>query len=462
MSTAMIQSCYRQTPSSMFDPDSIFPQHLISSESEYLQVWRDIALKERMQISSFVGDGRRDEYLFDKLECNFNKLCKDISISGRTGKIYIALDDDKIWAFQSNDHLAETFGLKYQVHVQANRRGFVAHTAVSTGLMIPLGITFEKKSDSADICFKRILAEQFSLGRGTDPILCNVILASDRGYMLPKLVFNYLIKHGGDFIGTTKRTKECWPFTFNQKPSQNDKRKLIDLPGTACLFIKKVKEARKTIFSSAFRNGTGKVNTCVSSLHRNHHWEGTALYPHEADAYFDRDERSEWKRIRKEKEFERVDNSKLNIPLLSTIDTDHQEEHVLQHIANSVRPITLRQGTADWHFLRKLCLTSSQSHQSIMALLPEYGNNDDVKAVMRYLEGLDWAPPDEERGDGSDDNNESGEGGDGDGDGDGEGGDGEGEGDGEGGGEVGGDGGEVQSLRQYVESFNEVSLFIFL
>ena len=187
--------------------------------------------------------------------------------------------------------------------------------------------------------------------------------------MLPKLVFNYLIKFGGDFIGTTKRTKECWPFTFNQKPSQNDKRKHIDLPGTACLFVKRVKEARKSIFSSAFRNGTGKVNTCVSSLHRNHHWEGTALFPQEANAYLSRDDRSEWRRIRKEKEFERVDNSKLKIPHLLQIEMDHQQEHILKEIRNSVRPITLRQGTSDWHTLRKLCLTSSQSHQSIMALL---------------------------------------------------------------------------------------------
>ena len=272
------------------------------------------------------------------------------------------------------------------------------------------------------------------------------------------------MKYGGDFIGTTKRTRECWPFTFNQKPSQNDDRKLIDLPGTACLFIKRVTRERKSIFSSAFRNGSGKVNTCVSSLHRNHHWEGTALYPQEADAYFDRNDRSEWKQICNKKEFERVDNSKLNIPHLLQLEIELQEKNVLQHLPKSVRPITLRQGTADWHVLRKLCLTSSQSHQSIMALLPEYGSDEDVQAVMKYLEGPDWTPPDEEGGGGTDDadNNDESEEGDGNGNGNG---DGVGDGDGDGNGNeqdgVGDEEERMQTLHEYVELLNEVSSYLF-
>ena len=63
----------------------------------------------------------------------------------------------------------------------------------------------------------------------------------------------------------------------------------------------------------------------------------------------------------------------------------------MKRFHDSVNPITLRQGTADWHLLRKLSLTSSQSHESIKALLPDYGNDEDVVKVMKYLEGPDWA-----------------------------------------------------------------------
>ena len=68
----------------------------------------------------------------------------------------------------------------------------------------------------------------------------------------------------------------------------------------------------------------------------------------------------------------------------------------MKRLHDSVKPITLSQGSADWHLLRKLSLTSSQSHESIKALLPDYGGNEDVVTVMKYLEGPDWALEEEE------------------------------------------------------------------
>ena len=186
MATAMMQSAYKQSPSQMYQRSNVLSGHLIMKQSEYIEVWRSIAKKEKMSKNNFVGDGRRQVYLFEKLESSFNSLCNQISITQRTGTISIALDDDKFWAFQSKANLFDTFGLKYQQHVQANRKGFVAHTAVSTGLYIPIGIIFERLKDSSISCFKRLLSTQFCRTGGDEPNLSNVEVASpDCRYMLP-------------------------------------------------------------------------------------------------------------------------------------------------------------------------------------------------------------------------------------------------------------------------------------
>lgn len=54
-------------------------------------------------------------------------------------------------------NIEDKFNLKYATHVKANRKGIIAHTAVTTRLNIPLGISFERKYDSAISCLKRIL-----------------------------------------------------------------------------------------------------------------------------------------------------------------------------------------------------------------------------------------------------------------------------------------------------------------
>ena len=152
-----------------------------------------------------------------------NNLCRRISIGNRTGNISIALNDDKIWVDLSGESRNDTFGIKYTTHNQPNRKGIVAHTAILTGTNIPLGCAFERKKDSASEAFKRLLTFLFSMNGDID--LRNVLVASDRGYMLPKLVFEFLIAHGSNVVGIVKRTLECWPFTFEQVQKDNDKDK---------------------------------------------------------------------------------------------------------------------------------------------------------------------------------------------------------------------------------------------
>ena len=87
---------------------------------------------------------RREEPLWETLERFVNEVLRSISISGRDGRVPVALDDDKIWMDISNARSSDLFNLKFTTHVKPNRKGIVAHTAVSTCLNIPLGIVFEK------------------------------------------------------------------------------------------------------------------------------------------------------------------------------------------------------------------------------------------------------------------------------------------------------------------------------
>ncbi|GFH62179.1 predicted protein [Chaetoceros tenuissimus] len=58
---------------------------------------------------------------------------------------------------------------------------------------------------------------------------------------------------------------------------------------------------------------------------------------------------------------------------------------------NQIKPFTLQQGTADWFWLRKFSLTSSQAHGAFLKLLPDKKDNDDWIKVATYIYGEDWA-----------------------------------------------------------------------
>jgi hypothetical protein len=108
------------------------------------------------------NNARREDPFWMKLESVCNNICKSVSINEsinnhREGKIPIAIDDDKIWMNLSGKNKRDLFQLKYSQHVRDNRKGLIAHTAVSTGLNIPIGITFERSKDKTIDCIKRLL-----------------------------------------------------------------------------------------------------------------------------------------------------------------------------------------------------------------------------------------------------------------------------------------------------------------
>ena len=132
-------------------------------------------------------------------------LCvKKISISNRRGTISIAFDDDKVWLSNTGANAQDKYNLRYTTHVRDNRKGIIAHTAISSGCLLPLGLAFERSGDSSYSCFERLFNFMFRSNTGERglPDLQNVQIASDRGYMSPQLVFGFIIAAGADFVGT--------------------------------------------------------------------------------------------------------------------------------------------------------------------------------------------------------------------------------------------------------------------
>ena len=166
---------------------------------------------------------------------------------------------------------------------------------------------------------------------------------SDRGYMIPNLVFEYLVSAGAEVVGTVKRMAQCWPFTYKQTLKENDKRTLIDTKGAPTLFLKWCKAGSKHIFASAFRNGSDAVATAVSSLHNQHQWEGIVL-KHAELVRYKRDDQSLLNDFfipvpdihdiatgNSLEDEEEVENAEVNNLLASLLD-------------EKIDPITLRQG----------------------------------------------------------------------------------------------------------------------
>ena len=64
----------------------------------------------------------------------------------------MALDDDKIWVEQTGKNAMNKAGLNHTTHVRDNRKGIISHTAVSTGVNLPLGKLFYFKVALFEYC----------------------------------------------------------------------------------------------------------------------------------------------------------------------------------------------------------------------------------------------------------------------------------------------------------------------
>ena len=208
----------------------------------------------------------RQNPLWESFESIVNDFLVSISITGRKGKISVALDDDKIWMNLRNSSKVDLFNLKYCKHVKDNRTGLIAHTAVSSGANIPLGICFERRMDNTENCFRRLLDRMFGQNGSTN--LRNVYVHSDRGYLLPSLVFKYLLQFGADVLGTVKRAAG-WPFTYNQNLKESDKRTLLSKKGASTLFLKWCQAGAKAVpYRGVCGCARGELRGCAQRHHQ--------------------------------------------------------------------------------------------------------------------------------------------------------------------------------------------------
>ena len=333
----LIQSGYKVSVAGLYDKNSLLKDKAVMPKEEYLSIWKMLATLKELPKGA-VSTSRRDEPIWQAYEEIVNKMLKEISVKGRDGRISIALDDDKIWLNCTNSNFRDLFNLKFTRHAKPNRNGIIAHTAVSSGATFPLGIVFEKTKDSTVNCFKRLLDNLFDQGGQTN--LRNVSIHSDRGYLIPSLVFEYLLSCGAEVVGTIKRIAQCWPFTYKQVLKEKDKRTLIDIKGAPTLFLKWCSAGPKRLFASAFRNGTKIVAMAISSIHNNHHWEGVIEKPSELIRYKEDD------RSLLDDFFMRVDLDGSEIEVNRTMDAEASPEETsfIKSLFDIIEPYTLRQG----------------------------------------------------------------------------------------------------------------------
>ena len=377
--TFCVQSSYRLSPTELFTKHSLLKDKVPMKREEYFKLWADLSTKKKLSPNT-IRTSRCDTPLWQSLEVIVNAELKKIAISGREGRVAISLDDDKIWFSSKHSTMSDLFDLKYATHVQANRKGIIAHSAISAGIMMPLQISFERTKDGAASSLMRMLTSLFGANGVAD--LQNVDVHSDRGYMIRE-VSDFLLENGAHFVGTVKRLAKCWPFTYNQeiKNPETDKRTLLSVKGAPTLFLKYTKPAgaHKTLFASAFRNGSQSVATAVSSIHRGHQWEGIAIKP---------SEHARWKQDDSALVKEFFQKAIIN---KGRFEEDECDRELLdQLLDNEIVPFTLRQGTADWHWLRKFSLTSSQAHQAFLKAIPVHSDNDKWISVAEYLYGAEW------------------------------------------------------------------------
>ena len=351
-------------------------------QGDYIGIWKKIATSKKVSLSNFFGLSRRDECLWEKLERVTNALLRKISIVGRNENIFVALDDDKIWIQSSGKNLEDDFGLRRVTHVKDNRKGIVAHTAVSSTTNVPLNFMFERSGDKAIDCFKRLFSQMFTTGRvdgGVDaiPDLNGVTNHSDRGHTLQSTIFDFLLPAGCDFTNTAKRIQP-FPFIWGMKVSQHDTRENLDEKGAPALFVKETTQHGRLVSCAAFRTGTKNISAVVSSTIHGHQWEGICL------SY---KQRTEYESNKFHGLDEYIFEELTTFPLLFEIHND-EIKLMLDDLMNlNIDVLTLEQGTADWHKGRQFSITSSQSSGAFKKAFIIYQAEDDWCEVAAYLFG---------------------------------------------------------------------------
>jgi len=200
LGTIAVMSAYDISSAQLYGKYSLLKDAACMDQQKFLSLFEKLATSKKVS-STEIRTNRSPKPIWQTLEGVVNDVCHSVSISssngdGRKGKTSIAIDDDKIHMNLSNSGSDDLFNLKYTTHVRDNRKGIIAHTAVSTGANVPLGISFEKKGDTTMSCIERLLWTMFGITGVLE--LEGVEIHSDRGYFTPSLVFGLLMAFGAD------------------------------------------------------------------------------------------------------------------------------------------------------------------------------------------------------------------------------------------------------------------------
>ena len=381
MANLCLQMTYRETPSCLYGKFSLLHDKTVMDEQSYMAIWEKIATLKKVSLDNYVGSSRRGKCLWESLEASVNNFLRAVSIVGRTDEISVALDDDKIWVQSSGKNEDDHFGLRKVTHVKDNRKGIIAHTAVSSSTNMPLNFMFERKGDRAVDCFMTIFSKLFPSNHGgaagSLPDLFGITNHSDRGYTLESTIFDFLVPAGADFTNTVKRIMP-FPFIWGMKPTANETRTKLDERGAPALFVKEVRKHNRLVSCAAFRTGTQNISAVVTSTIRGHQWEGICLNQkhriiyendpkHGLDAFL----------------FKRL----AGCPSLIELHQDEMKVMLDELREEKIDVLTMEQGTADWHKCRQFSLTSSQSSGSFQMAFILFQDDNDWCNVAEHLHG---------------------------------------------------------------------------
>ncbi len=145
-----IQAVYQISPKDLYE-DGIIKNHLLLTDKENYNIWRHLSTVK--QESNAIG--RREDFIYEELQDEFNNTSRAITIANRQGNIELVIDDDKV--FCGNNKCKDTYSLRYTAHVNDNRKGYVCHCYATTCTLFPISIKWEQKGESSHTCIETLL-----------------------------------------------------------------------------------------------------------------------------------------------------------------------------------------------------------------------------------------------------------------------------------------------------------------
>ena len=320
----------------------------IMSEEDFNKAYK--RMSQSTKVTNGVSGNRR-VCVWEKIQSTLNDKLREISIIGREGTVRTVVDDDKNWCHNSGSNAEDRHKVKYTVHTRDNRRGFTIHVFASQFNFFPMYVEVETDETTAVSSLVNGLNHLFGHGFRADG---NFVCGSDRGYLGGNVVLREVLKKGGDILGTTRKSLEL-PYTTSKLLGPHDSRTLLDPEGSPCLFASCSVIEGKMVTATAFKNGTKGIATAISSTHHGHWWDAKTVGNTS---------------VRPSSFFKRMQSE-------YTEEMDDRETWLIDELLeNVIDVITVSQGRACWHTLRKFSLTSSQSHQAFHALFPHFWNKE--------------------------------------------------------------------------------------